>query len=131
MSRPVRAPEVDQDMNVSPAEIIQLGVGFWGPKTLLSAIELGVFTELAAGPLAVEPLRERLRLHPRSARDFFDALVALGMLERRDGLYANTPETDRFLDRAKPTYVGGYLERETQQPERRRWNVSGAHEFRP
>jgi hypothetical protein len=100
-------------MNLSPAHIIQLGVGFWGPKTLLSAVDLGVFTELAAGPLAAESLRERLRLHPRGGRDFFDALVALGMLERRDGLYSNTlntPETDCFLDLAKPTYIGGYLE---------------------
>jgi O-methyltransferase domain/Dimerisation domain len=97
-------------MDLSPAGIIHLSVGFWGPKTLLSAVELGVFTELARGPLAAEPLRARLRLHPRGARDFFDALVALGLLERRDGLYANMPETDYFLDRAKPTYIGGYLE---------------------
>jgi hypothetical protein len=110
MSRPVRAPEVDQEMTISPAHIIQLGVGFWGPKTLLSAIELGVFTELAHGLLAAESLRDRLRLHPRGACDFFDALVALGMLERQDGLYANTSETDWFLDWAKPTYIGGYLE---------------------
>ena len=75
-------------MNLSPANIIQLGVGFWGPKTLLSAIELGVFSELATGALTAESLRGRLRLHPRSARDFFDALVALGMLERQDGLYS-------------------------------------------
>ena len=110
LSRPARTLEVDTHMNLSPASIIQLGVGFWGPKTLLSAIELGVFTELATGALTAESLRERLRLHPRSARDFFDALVALGMIERKDGLYSNTPETDHFLDRAKPTYVGGYLE---------------------
>jgi hypothetical protein len=109
-SRSVRVLEVEKDMDLSPAHLIQLGVGFWGPKTLLSAVELGVFTELARGPLDLEALRERLRLHPRSARDFFDALVALGLLERRDGLYANTPETDYFLDRAKPTYIGGYLE---------------------
>jgi hypothetical protein len=97
-------------MNLSPARIIQLGVGFWGPKTLLSAIELGVFSELAMGPLTAESLREHLRLHPRSARDFFDALVALGMLDRRDGLYSNTPETDHFLDRAKHTHIGDYLD---------------------
>jgi O-methyltransferase domain/Dimerisation domain len=98
------------DPNLSPASIIQLGVGFWGPKTLLSAVELGVFAALAQGPLDADSLRERLRLHPRAARDFFDALVALGMLERDESLYANTPETDYFLDRAKPTYIGGYLE---------------------
>jgi hypothetical protein len=92
----------------TPDAIMELGFGFWGSRTLLSAVELGLFSELAgAGPLDAEALSGRLGLHPRSARDFFDALVALGMLEGEDGLYRNTPATDLFLDRAKPTYVGG------------------------
>jgi precorrin-6B methylase 2 len=95
---------------LNPARILDLGTGFWGSKTLLSAVELGVFTTLAKGPLRREELRERLGLHPRSARDFFDALVALGMLARDGDVYRNTPETDLFLDRAKPSYVGGLLE---------------------
>jgi hypothetical protein len=90
---------------------MQLGLGFWGSKTLLSAVELGLFSELAAaGSLDAESLRERLGLHPRSALDFFDALVALGMLERTDGEYRNSAATDLFLDRNKPSYVGGLLE---------------------
>jgi SAM-dependent methyltransferase len=110
MSDPL-APAVEQAGQVTPEEIMQLGFAFWGSKTLLSAIELGVFSELAAaGPLEGDDLRERLGLHSRSATDFFDALVALGMLEREDGRYANTPSTDVFLDRAKPSYVGGILE---------------------
>jgi hypothetical protein len=97
--------------DVSPEAIMELGLAFWGSKTLLSAIELGVFSELAdAGSLDGGALRERLDLHPRSATDFFDALVALGMLEREDGRYANAPSTELFLDRAKPSYVGGILE---------------------
>lgn len=95
---------------LSPDRIMQLGFGFWGSKTLLSAVELGLFTELAKGPLDAEALTKRLDLHPRSARDFFDALVALGMLKRTGRRYANTPETAMFLDRAKPSYMGGMLE---------------------
>lgn len=95
---------------VTPDSILQLGLGFWGSKTLLSAIELGLFTELAHGPLDGKTLAERLGLHPRSARDFFDALVALRMLERSDGQYSNSAETHQFLDREKPSYVGGMLE---------------------
>ena len=95
---------------ITPETIMQLGWGFWGSKTLLSAVELGVFTELSKGPLDLEALTSRLALHPRSARDFFDALVALGMLARDGGVYANTPETTLFLDKAKPTYIGGILE---------------------
>src|SRR5689334_17446695 len=95
----------------TPDAILQLGLAFWGSKALLSAVELGLFTDLAAhGPCDGETLRERLGLHERSARDFLDALVALGMLEREEGRYANTPATDLFLDRTKPTYVGGLLE---------------------
>src|SRR5688572_11861300 len=94
--------------------IMQLGFGFWGAKTLLSAIELGVFTLLARQPLDCETISKRLELHPRSARDFLDALVALKMLER-DGAgaaakYRNTPDTDFFLDKGKPSYAGGILE---------------------
>jgi len=97
-------------MAVTPEKIMQLGLGFWSSKTFLSAVELGLFTELANGALNEDQLRERLQLHPRSARDFFDALVSLGMLEREDGLYRNTPDTDLFLDRNKLSYIGGMLE---------------------
>jgi hypothetical protein len=95
---------------LSPNQILQTGMAFWASKTLLSAIEMGLFTELAHGPEAFDALRGRLGLHPRSARDFLDALVALGFLERTGDCYGNTPETDLFLDRKKPSYVGGILE---------------------
>jgi hypothetical protein len=95
---------------LTPDSIMQLGLGFWGSKTLLSAVDLGLFTELAKGPRDCESLRTQLGLHSRSARDFFDALVALGMLQRNNGEYANTIESDLFLDRSKPSYIGGVLE---------------------
>ena len=94
----------------TPERILHTGLAFWASKTLLSAIEIGVFTELAHGPEAFESLSGRLGLHPRAARDFLDTLVALGFLTRDDGRYANTPEADLFLDRKKPSYVGGILE---------------------
>jgi hypothetical protein len=99
-----------QQATLTPDRIMNLGFGYWGSKTLLTAVELGLFTELAKGPQDAESLWQRLHLHPRGAGDFFDALVALGMLERHDGQYSNTPETDLFLDRTKPSYSGGFLE---------------------
>src|SRR5215813_3690364 len=86
--------------------IDQLAFAFIASKVLLSPIELGLFTELAKGLLDAEEIRKRLALHPRGVRDFLDALVALGMLEREGQSYQNTPETDFYLDRAKPTYIG-------------------------
>ncbi|HWN31660.1 MAG TPA: methyltransferase [Pseudonocardia sp.] len=93
-----------------PERLLQLGLAFWGSKALLSAVELGLFTELARGPLSTAELTGRLGLHPRGARDFFDAMVALGMLTRDDDGYHNTPDTDTFLDRSKPSYIGGLFE---------------------
>ncbi len=99
----------------TPEKIMQIGLGFWASKTLLSAVEMGLFTELARGPEGLEAVQGRLGLHPRSARDFLDALVALGFLERGDGKYSNTAETDLFLDRKKPSYIGGILEMANQR----------------
>jgi hypothetical protein len=94
----------------TPEKIMQLGLGFMASKTLLSAIELGVFTQLSNGPRKGEQLIATLGLHQRSALDFLDALVSLGMLERENGLYRNTAETERYLVRGKLSYVGGLLE---------------------
>ncbi len=95
---------------LKPDKIMQLGLGFWGSKTMLSAIELGVFTQLGESSLPLESLKNRLNLHDRSAHDFFDALVALGLLHKNDDHYSNTPETAHFLDKSKPSYMGGMLE---------------------
>ena len=93
-----------------PDAILQTGFAFWGSKTLLSGVELEVFTVLAGTPMPLEDLSRRLGLHARPARDFLDALVALGFLKQKAGLYSNTRETDLFLDKRKPSYIGGILE---------------------
>jgi hypothetical protein len=90
--------------------IEQVAFGYMASKVLFSGIDFGVFTELAKQPLDSQALTNRLGLHPRSARDFLDALVALGMLERGGELYSNTTETDFYLDRAKATYIGNFFE---------------------
>ncbi len=95
---------------ITPDRIMELGLSFWGSKAVLSALELGVFTELSKGPLSGAEVSKRIGLHTRSSRDFLDALVALGVLERDGDLYSNTSESDVFLDRDKPSYVGGLLE---------------------
>ena len=99
---------------LTPERIMQTGLGFFASKALLSAVELGLFTALERGPMTGAELAAALGLHPRANPDFFDGLLALGLLERDgDGpgaRYRNTAETALFLDRAKPSYVGGILE---------------------
>ena len=89
-------------------------MGFWPSKTVLSAVELELFTQLGDEPMTGEEIGERLGLHPRGIYDFLDTLVALRLLERdgdgTDGRYRNTEETATFLDKGSPTYIGGILE---------------------
>jgi len=102
--------QANENARPTPDQILQVGLGFWATKTLLSAVEMGVFTDLAKKAEDLETLSGRMGLHPRSARDFFDALVALGFLQRSGSTYSNTPATDLYLDKRKPSYIGGILE---------------------
>lgn len=103
-----------ESMNLDPAQIMQIGTGFMASKTLLSAVELGLFTELGGSALTGAELGERLGLDARAIPDFPDALVALGLLDRdgdgAEARYRNTEETAAFLDTTSPMYVGGLLE---------------------
>jgi O-methyltransferase domain/Dimerisation domain len=102
---------VEHQPVVTHDRIIQLAMGFWASKVLLSAVELGIFGALNDGPLELRALRTRTGLHARAAHDFFDALVALGLLQRDDsGRYSNTAETDLYLNPARVGYIGGIVE---------------------
>lgn len=108
-------PESTPPAYVSPEYILNVGTGFMAAKTLLSAVELGVFTHVAAQPGALADLEARLGLHPRASRDFLDALVALGFLDRNNGLYENTPPAARYLDARSQDYIGALLEMSNQR----------------
>jgi hypothetical protein len=96
---------------IAADRIFEITNGFKSAKVLFSAVELGVFTALATGPLDLDTLTAEIGISKRGARDFFDTLVALRLVERDPcGRYRNTTETDCYLDRRKPTYVGGELD---------------------
>lgn len=100
--------------HVDPAKIMQVGMGFWASKTVLTAVNLELFTHLASGELSGQEIKAKLGLHERSLYDFLDALVALGFLKRRglkeNAMYSNAADTDLFLDKNKLSYIGGLLE---------------------
>jgi hypothetical protein len=94
-----------------PELVLDVAYGFWHSKTLFAAVELDVFTTLAEGPLDLQKLTARTGIHERGARDFFDSLVALQLLDRDpDGRYCNTSASDLYLVRKRPTYIGGLLQ---------------------
>ena len=99
---------------VNPAKIMQIGMGFWASKTLLTAVNMELFTHLAGGALSGREIQNKLGLHKRSLFDFLDTLVALGFLDRNglkeNATYCNSDDSDLFLDKNKPSYIGGILE---------------------
>lgn len=106
--------EIIKQTQLDPSKIMQVGMGFWASKTLLTANKIGLFTLLANGALPGKDIRFKLGLHNRSFYDFLDALVALGFLRRtgikESSVYSNSEDTDLFLDKNKPSYMGGILD---------------------
>lgn len=110
----------------TPTAILQTGTGFWASKVLLTAVQFELFTQLAKQPYqSVQDIKSELNLKcsDRNTYDFLDCLTGLGFLQREGLLetakYANTRDTDIFLDKAKPSYIGGILEMQNEQG----WNV--------
>lgn len=99
---------------VTPDKIMQIGMSFWASKTLLTAVNMSLFTHLANNKMSGNEIKEKLGLNERSLYDFLDTLVALGFLERtglkENAIYANAIDTNVFLDKNKPSYIGGLLE---------------------
>lgn len=102
------APSIEDQ---GPSVVFEIGTAFCTAKCLLTALELSLFTVLGDGELTAEELRVKLDLHPRGARDFFNVLAGLGLLENNGGRYRNSPLADRHLVRSNDGYVGGFLER--------------------
>jgi hypothetical protein len=100
-------------VELRPDRIMAIGEAYQASKVLLSAIGLGLFTELGDKSMTAAQIAERFGLVQRPTRDFLDALVSLDLLERSgDGSharYANTAETAHFLDETSPAYEGGLL----------------------
>ncbi len=109
-----KATKVAEAKEINPSKIMQIGLGFMASKTLLSAVNMGLFTLLTTKKMSGYEIMQKLGLQERGLYDFLDTLVSLGFLEREGlketSLYSNTEETDLFLDKNKPGYIGGVLQ---------------------
>lgn len=101
----------------TPENIMKIGTGFWASKILLSAIKFQIFTILAENKsLSARGIKTHLGLKctDRNVYDYLDALATFGFLNREGLLetatYSNHSDTEFFLDKKKPSYIGGVLE---------------------
>src|SRR5215470_16092107 len=95
----------------SAIPLMALSTGFWAFKTLAAAHELDLFSRLAGGPdTTAGELAQALGLHPRPAEMLLTGCAALGLLEKTDGRYRNTPLSEAYLVRGKRYYFGGFVQ---------------------
>ena len=84
-----------------PDDVLELFLGFWISRTVMAAVQLGVFDTLDAGAapggLTLEEAREELGLAARPARALLDTCVATRLLEQEDGRYRNSALAARYL----------------------------------
>ncbi len=105
----------DHHMNEHPPEkltavpLMQLVSGFWASKTLAAAVDLDLFSKLSGRGVDASGLTQLLEIPSRPAEMLLSACTALGLLEKRDARYHNSPLSEQFLVRGKPYYFGGVV----------------------
>jgi len=90
-----------------PATITRLSDSVYSSFAMLAGMQLDLFTPLEDGPLSAEELADKLDVQVARLQPLLYALVVAGLLNVEDGLFANTPETDEYLVRGRPSYLGG------------------------
>ncbi|MDF5753655.1 class I SAM-dependent methyltransferase [Spongiactinospora sp. TRM90649] len=73
---------------------------------LKTAVSMGVFDHLAAGPASADTVARGLGCAPRGMRILLNALAAVGLAEERDGHYALPPGAEPLLVSGSPAYLG-------------------------
>jgi SAM-dependent methyltransferase len=97
-------------MNVnapSPDRIMGMLNGFQGSAMLKAGIDLGLFTEIAAGAGSTAALADRCQASAHGIEALCDSLTVMGLLEKSGGIYRLGSDAAIFLDKKSPAYMGG------------------------
>ena len=104
-----------REQRLSPAPLMQLATAFWAFGTLAAAVELDLFSKISGAGTNADELMTLLGLPPRPAEVLLSGCAGLGLLQKRDGRFHNTPLADEYLVRGKPYYFGGFVAMNFQQ----------------
>jgi acetylserotonin N-methyltransferase len=97
-------------VSVSPAPVIHLIEAFRRSQAMFTAVELGVFDTLAAGPLSAENLAARIGTHPEALARLLALCANLGLLRKEGEGYANSEVAQTYLVNGAPGSLTGYAE---------------------
>lgn len=94
---------------IDAAALMQIHFSFAASRILTTAMELDVFTPLAAGSKTASELVDATGYSVRGLPMLLDALAPLGLLSKDNGRYALTPVSENYLVKGKPEYIGPAL----------------------
>ena len=94
----------------SPALFFDTISAYERTEALRAAIELELFTHIAAGQRSASQLGAACKASPRGIRILADYLTVIGFLRKQGDQYELTPESDLFLKRGSPAYLGGTVD---------------------
>jgi acetylserotonin O-methyltransferase len=93
-----------------PSPVFDLIEGFRASKTLFTALTLGVFDRLHEAPSSADGLARALNTNPGATEQLLDGCASLGLLVKRQGIYANHAVAETYLWSGSSHYLGGYIE---------------------
>jgi 2-polyprenyl-3-methyl-5-hydroxy-6-metoxy-1,4-benzoquinol methylase len=96
--------------SASPALFFDTITAFERTEALRAAIDLDLFTQVAAGQRTATQLASARQASPRGVRILADYLTIIGFLRKQGDQYELTPDSQIFLNRQSPAYLGGAVD---------------------
>jgi ubiquinone/menaquinone biosynthesis C-methylase UbiE len=96
---------VQMPAGASPQLVFQTLMAYQQSAALRAAIEVGVFGAVGEGPADAATLARRCSASERGIRILCDYLTIIGLLEKKDGVYAHSPTSAMFLDPRSPACI--------------------------
>ncbi|HZT60152.1 MAG TPA: methyltransferase [Pyrinomonadaceae bacterium] len=91
-------------------QIWQMSFSFTPARVLTTALQLGLFSHLAAGHSTAAGVAAAAGSSERGTRMILDTLTSFGLLTKAGGRYELTPHARQYLVRESADYVGGLAE---------------------
>lgn len=95
-----------QETEWNKGRFLSCSSAFWQSCTLHAGVKLGIFSLAGDKGVSLEQACDALEARMRGVELLFDALSAMGLLEKRGSLYSNSPAAEQYLNRQSPKYIG-------------------------
>lgn len=95
----------------SPAELLEIAVGFQKSQTLFTLVELEIPKILNKEKLNAFDIARLLKIHPLAMERFLNSCVSIGILQKNGDLFSNSALSENFLIKSSEFYLGGQMRR--------------------